>query len=272
MKNQKNKMKNKVYNILWIALVAIIMVSCNDDETIPPSNGGTTTYNSGDVDINFENIAGSVFLDPTGATNYVNASGETFSVTNFKYYISNVQLIKQDGTKYEVPNSYFLIDANDTNSLIATLSNIPGGKYTGVEYLIGVDSARNVSGAQTGALDPLNGMFWSWNSGYIFMKLEGNSTAATNNSFVFHIGGFTGNNSSLRNVSIDFTPSVLIVDGGRREAEIHLRTDVLEVFKNPVNWTIAGHSTIMSPGVNATTVATNYTDMFSFDHIHNDPL
>ncbi len=264
-------MKNKFINMLMIAFVAISIVSCNDDETTPPSNNGTTTYNSGTVGLNFENIAGSVFLDPTGATNYVNAAGETFSVTNFKYYVSNVKLIKDDGTKYEVPNSYFLIDANDTNSLIAELSNIPGGKYTGIEYMIGVDSARNVSGSQTGALDPVNGMFWSWN-GYIFMKLEGQSSASSNNSFVYHIGGFSGAYSALRTVSIDFTPSVLIVDGGKREAEIHILTDVLEIFKNPNNISIANSSTIMGVGISSSNVANNYADMFSFDHIHNDPL
>ena len=255
-----------------IAFVAIFIVSCDDDETTPPSNNGTTTYNSGSVGLNFENIAGSVFLDPTGATNYVNAAGETFSVTNFKYYVSNVKLIKHDGTKYEVPNSYFLIDANDTNSLIAELSNIPGGKYTGIEYMIGVDSARNVSGSQTGALDPVNGMFWSWNQGYIFMKLEGQSSASSNNSFVYHIGGFSGAYSALRTVSIDFTPSVLIVDGGKREAEIHILTNVLEIFKNPNNISIANSSTIMGVGISSSNVANNYADMFSFDHIHNDPL
>lgn len=265
-------MKNKFLNMLMIAFVAISIVSCDDDETTPPSNNGTTTYNSGTVGLNFENIAGSVFLDPTGATNYVNAAGETFSVTNFKYYVSNVKLIKDDGTKYEVPNSYFLIDANDTNSLIAELSNIPGGKYTGIEYMIGVDSARNVSGSQTGALDPVNGMFWSWNQGYIFMKLEGQSSASSNNSFVYHIGGFSGAYSALRTVSIDFTPSILIVDGGKREAEIHILTDVLEIFKNPNNISIANSSTIMGVGISSSNVANNYADMFSFDHIHNDPL
>ena len=157
----------------FMMILVFAFSSCEHDTTSPSSNnGGSSTYNAGDVTVEFQNIAGTVFLDPTGATNYVNASGENFSVTNFRYYISNVKLIKDDGSKYSVPNSYFLIDANDTNSLKVNLANIPGGKYTGVEYLIGVDSARNVAGAQTGALDPVNGMFWSWTQGYIFLKLE----------------------------------------------------------------------------------------------------
>jgi hypothetical protein len=263
----------KIKNLILIITLVVAISSCNDDDTTTPSgNGGTTTYNSDSVGVEFENIAGSIYLDPTGATNYVNSSGETFSVTNFRYYISNVKMIKEDGTKYEVPNSYFLIDANDTNSLKIKLPNIPGGKYTGVEYLIGVDSTRNVSGTQTGALDPLNGMFWSWNQGYIFMKLEGASSASSTNSYEFHIGGFTWANNTLRTTTINFTPSVLIVDGGKREAEIHILTDVLEIFKNPTNWTIAGHSMVTMPGAVADSIATNYSDMFSFDHIHNDPL
>ncbi len=255
-----------------IAFVAISIVSCNDDETTTPSNPGTTTYNAGDVGIEFMNIAGTVALDASGATNYVNAAGESFNVSMFKYYVSNVKLIKQDGSKYEVPNSYFLIDANDTNSLKVDLANIPGGKYTGLEYTIGVDSARNVSGSQTGALDPANGMFWSWTTGYIFMKLEGQSSASSNNNYKYHIGGFTGTYSGLRTVSIDFTPSILIVDGGKREAEIHIAADVLEIFKNPSNVTIASGSTVMMVGPTSSGIATNYADMFKFDHIHNDPL
>ena len=53
------------------------------------------------------------------------------------------------------------------------LADIPNGEYTKVNYTIGVDAARNTEGAQDGALDLVNGMFWSWNTGYIFMKMEG---------------------------------------------------------------------------------------------------
>jgi hypothetical protein len=267
-------MNNKILRLFMIAFVAINFVSCDDEETItPPSTSGPTTYNSGNVSLEFLNSAGgTVALDASGATNYVNAAGETFNVELFKYYVSNVKLIKDDGSKYAVPNSYFLIDANDTNSLKVNMADIPGGKYTGIEYLIGVDSTRNVSGSQTGALDPVNGMFWSWSTGYIFMKLEGQSSSSSNNSYTYHIGGYKWPHSGLRTTSIDFTPSVLVVDGGKREAEIHIITDVLEIFKNPSNISIANGSFIMTPSPSSSNMADNYVDMFKFDHIHNDPL
>ena len=52
---------------------------------------------------------------------------------------------------------------------------MPAGNYNSLSFLLGVDSMHNVSGAQTGALDPANDMFWTWNSGYVMAKMEGAS-------------------------------------------------------------------------------------------------
>jgi hypothetical protein len=65
--------------------------------------------------------------------------------------------------------------------------NVPAGTYTGMYLTMGVDSARNVSGAQEGALDPANGMFWSWTSGYIMIKAEGLSPQGAGGSFTYHL-------------------------------------------------------------------------------------
>ena len=54
---------------------------------------------------------------------------------------------------------------------------LPEGDYTELQFLLGVDSLHNVSGAQTDDLDPAKDMFWTWNSGYVMAKMEGNSPA-----------------------------------------------------------------------------------------------
>jgi hypothetical protein len=46
------------------------------------------------------------------------------------------------------------------SELNTSLKNI-----TAIKFLLGVDSLKNVSGIQTGALDPAKGMFWTWNTG-----------------------------------------------------------------------------------------------------------
>lgn len=56
---------------------------------------------------------------------------------------------------------------------------------------LGVDSNLNALGVHRGDLDPLQGMYWSWQSGYIHFKLEGEwEQDGKMQPFVFHIGGF----------------------------------------------------------------------------------
>jgi hypothetical protein len=174
---------------------------------------------------------------------------------------------------YEMPESYFLVDESNQATTKLEIPDVPGGAYTSVRFTVGVDSARNVNGAQTGALDPVNGMFWNWSSGYIFFKLEGTSLASTQvgNSYVYHIGGFkdANNTNAIREIEINFMGDSLIVDG-TREAEIHVLADVLKVFSTPNPISIAAINTQMAPGGNALLIADNYKKMFSFDHLHNN--
>ncbi len=57
---------------------------------------------------------------------------------------------------------------------------------------LGVDSATNSAGALRGDLDPIRGMYWAWQSGYINFKLEGTSARCTarKKKFQFHLGGY----------------------------------------------------------------------------------
>ena len=63
------------------------------------------------------------------------------------------------------------------------LKNIPAGDYNQITFTIGVDSLRSTMDVskRPGVLDPAqghDGMYWTWNSGYIFFKMEGISPAA----------------------------------------------------------------------------------------------
>jgi hypothetical protein len=251
-----------------LCLISVSFLSCKDDKEDPAPASGPGT-----VTIDISNVAGAVNVDETGGTFYTNSSGESFNVTRLKYYISKVQFYKVDALIYEMPESYFLVDESNPSTTKLEIPDVPAGSYTSVRFTVGVDSARNVSGAQTGALDPANGMFWTWSSGYIFYKLEGTSPVSTapGNSFVYHIGGFKdGNNTNAnREVEIDFAGESLIVNGSR-EAEIHVLADVLKVFSAPNVISIVALNTQMAPGGNALLIADNYKQMFSFDHLHND--
>jgi len=252
----------KLLNILTIlSLTSIAFVSCKDDDDDKNSSS------SGTVMLEITHVAGNQNLDVSGATNYTNSFSESFNVTKFKYHISNVQLLKNGAVVYTMPESYFLVDESVQSTTKMSLPDVPAGSYTGVRFLVGIDSTRNVSGAQTGALDPVNGMFWTWNSGYIFMKLEGSSTVNGGTNFIYHVGGFNLNQNAIREVELNFNGSTMTVDGSHTR-EIHLFADVLKLFDAVHDLPIGVVNTIHMPGPNAVKMADNYAEMFRFDHLH----
>ncbi len=255
-------------NIVFIIVSMLIFVACKKDtvtEPTPPVNN-TPAATGGTLKISFANMVDSLPL--VYGTFYKNANGDTFNVNKFMYYVSNITLTKTDESVYKVPNSYHLINrGNDLANHIVNLSGIPEGTYKKITYLIGVDSARNVSGVQDGDLAPEKNMFWDWNTGYIMLKLEGYSpvSGTVDKSIQFHTGGFKGANNVLRWVSINFPTNLTI--SATKNPELKLSTNVNELFKNPNVYDFTQDYFIMSEGLRANTFANNYQDMTSFKEI-----
>ncbi len=129
-------------------LLTLAFTSCKKEEVINSNEKGSFT-------IEFENKVNGVPL-VLNTQNYQNSNGESFNISTFKYYVSNIRLTKADGSFYTIPESYFLIDAAKLSSLLNNIKDIPAGDYTKISFIIGVDKERNLAGAQTGALDPRN--------------------------------------------------------------------------------------------------------------------
>lgn len=241
----------------------------------------TTPYNAdvkGELSVEFDNIAGSVDLQlNTGS--YSNAVGETFKVTKLKYYVSNFVLTKTDGTTYTIPQaeSYFLIDESNPESRSAVLQ-VPEGEYKTLAFIVGVDSLRSTLdiSERTGALDPTgNGgdMYWGWNSGYIFFKMEGTSEASMmDGSFMYHIGGFGGYNSAtinnIKTITIGLSERGNPQVKSGKETNIHLMVDILKMFNGTTNVSIASEPMVMFDPFSVN-IANNYVNMFRHDHTEN---
>lgn len=231
----------------------------NDNNTPPPAM-------KGDMEIKFDHRWGPSQAPFTLDNPHTHpATGEEITFTTLRYYISNVRLHKSDGSTHAEEESYHIVDASATFPKVH-VKDIPAGDYTGVSFLIGVDSLRNVSGAQTGALDPAENMFWSWSTGYIFIKAEGSSPAAMNETFTYHLGGFSGEHSALREVYSSFG-----------DADMRIAPDALPSAHFMVNaarfWhggiSLGEMSMVHMPGANASQLATNFSGGFILDHIHN---
>lgn len=212
-------------------------------------------------------FSNSVQLAPLqlNSTSYTNAFNERFTVGTFRYYVSHIALRNTATESYSVADDqYFLINEADPASKEFTVA-FPPGKYNKVRFLLGVDSSRNVSGAQTGALDVINGMFWDWNSGYVMAKLEGSSDAATtpNKQFSYHIGGFRTGESALRTIALEMPVGIEITVDSQANGHISINADINTWFSGVYNLPIATTPFIHSPGGIALQYADNYAKMFS---------
>ncbi len=192
---------------------------------------------------------------------YTNALGQEFRVGMFKYYISHVSLQKGDGSWYEDRNDYFLVNEDEPASKTITLNDIPEGQYSALRFMLGVDSLHNCSGIQEGTLDPVKGMFWTWNTGYIFLKLEGTCPGSTSPGHIFeyHIGGYKPPNNCIRTITLPLPTQT--ISGGFIPG-IQLRADVLSILQTPNSIDFSKLSSV-TDFHHATTLADNISTMFS---------
>jgi len=265
---------------LAAGLAAFALSSCKKEDT--------SEYNSGiksELTLEFDNIVGDQQLILNSGI-YTNASGEPFSVSLLQYFISNIRLKRTDGTVFIVPQneSYFIIQEHNQHTRLCMVQ-VPEGEYKEVSFMIGVDSLRSTKPIteRTGVLDPANypdghdGIYWSWNSGYIFLKLEGDSPAAPadpngNKKYRFHIGGFGGYSSptinNIRETTIDLTDNGIVkVKSGRRPV-VHFTMDVMKIMNGATAISLAANPTVMF-GAYSANVANNYKDAFAHVHTHN---
>jgi hypothetical protein len=97
-----------------------------------------------------------------------------------------------------------LIDFKKENPYQLYLNSVKEVEFNQLYFQLGIDSTTNMDGVKSNDLDPSNGMYWTWQSGYINYKLEGISKIcpARKNSFQFHIGGYQYPYNSLQKVTI----------------------------------------------------------------------
>lgn len=217
-------------------------------------------HSKGLLSIGFNHYVDSLLLK-LDSTEYKNELGQTYKVGMFKYYISNIHLIRENGKDYAC-KEYFLVNEDIEESKKIILKDIPEGTYYKLVFTIGVDSAANCSGAQSGALDPTNAMFWTWNTGYIFMKLEGKAatSSAPGNIFEYHIGGYKDPNYNIRKIFFPLPENILIEKN--KTAEIKMRVNVSEILKAPTTIDFSKLPSV-TDAQNGGIIADNYRDAFS---------
>lgn len=264
--------------ICFTTILGIILffTSCIKEKPSPE----ITAY--GTVNIEFDQVVGitNLYLH---TTTYTNSWGENFKIQTLNYYVSNFKFYKADGSEYVVPqdSSYFLIRENRPETRIAHFQ-IPEGEYSKMSFVLGIDSVRCTLPAdrRTGVLDPVGkgeGMYWDWNSGYIFFMFEGESDRAPLDAdgihtFKYHVGGYGGYDAptakNIREVSLDLSMAGVARVRSGHSSNIFLTADISKIFDGVHALHIEEVHTVLGTEGGAD-IADNYAQMFAHDRTEN---
>ena len=185
---------------------------------------------------------------------YVGNNQESIQFETLKFYISNLRFNLNNGKTFIEKNSWHLIEMEDRNSLHVSVPDSLNDSIRNISFNLGIDSTTNVSGALGGDLDPTQGMYWTWQNGYINFKLEGKSTLCKtrNNEFQFHIGGYMNPFNTLQKIELPINKvgSYTIVFD-------------LEQLMDKIDISILNH--VMSPQLEAVEISKKIATAFSIE-------
>jgi hypothetical protein len=228
----------------WIVVLAwLLVLGCTRDESMETSISP--------VSISITHHAAGNLLELGKLI--TNPHGEPLTISAFAYFLSNFALVNVDDKLVPLGLQYFLVNEKDTAS--KTISFFaPQGTYKAIQLMIGVDSARNVSGIQTG---------------YIFAKLEGKSVVSTAplQNVTYHIGGFKKQESAIQTIVLGF-PEPLVVKKARNPV-IDMTAEVDRWFSGKHLISISNEAFCMNPGELARKISENYAAMFTITSVTN---
>ena len=108
---------------------------------------------------------------------------------------------------------------------------------------------KNVSGELENAYDPLLGMYWAWNTGYVNLKLAGKSNLilTKTHDFELHLGGYRYPLATAQNIEVDLNDQ-------------YIYFDLQKLFSESINLSKNHH--IMLPGKDAFLISQGLSDCF----------
>lgn len=169
---------------------------------------------------------------------YTSPGGDRYKITNWKFFVSNIALSSSFGQEQiaikDNKPAVLLIDFSMHNKTIPSeLMNVQTGAYTDIRFDVGLPRQINHSDP-TSALPPLDlaqqDMYWEWNSGYIFLLIEGQLINEKKDRFHFAIGGDNKIMPFAHGNLFNVVPLVQVEKG--KITTLHFTFDVNKLLKN----------------------------------------
>lgn len=218
------------------ALIITSAMACEDDPD-PVLNPVTEEKASLHLNINHKFNTDSFSLDQ----DFSLSGGEVVKFSTAQFYIGNFRLMDDEQNVTAFSDSYILATPSIKDMEIGEMEAM---HYHMVMTNIGVDSATNVGFQPIDFADghplsaQLNNMWWSWNAGYIFFKLEGqidrDADGTYDDVFEYHIG----TNQNILNLQKMVHSNV----AAGEKLELNLEVDYAQFFNGiDLNLELQGH-------------------------------
>lgn len=177
--------------------------------------------------------------------------GTSVTISTFRYYVGQFTGW-HDHTPRSFALPYQLVDLEDSTSWSVDLGQAM--TFDSLTFMLGVDSLTNVSGVMPNDLDPIKGMYWTWNSGYINVKLEGSSPVSpyASHQFELHLGGYLPPHTTAQRV---------VLCAPRKDL-VRVRVDVAPLLAAA---DLRTRCNILQPGARAVALSRAAATMFSKD-------
>ncbi len=177
-------------------------------------------------------------------------TSDSITITKFTCYLGKLSLLHNGQVVYADSTTY-LWNLETADTLFKNISKQL--VYNELRLTIGTDSLSNSNGALSGDLDPMYGMYWSWQSGYINVKLEGTypKLSTRNHAFQFHLGGYLSPYSTCQTISFPIQP----------KEQITLFVHLDKLLDSEANY--LDKPEIMSPGAQAVKLSKVFANSFT---------
>lgn len=185
----------KLKTILYLVLGTSLIIACENDDNKTLDPGPQTAQVMLQYDFNYGSD------DFILNQNYIASNGEVLRFSLATFYLSKPVIMDDVGGMTPLAPEYYLVRSD---VMMSDMGTIEAGHAHMFNISLGIDEATNTENGATGvqptdftdANHPLapqpEGMYWSWASGYIFVKVEGevdyDADGTFDNTFKYHLG------------------------------------------------------------------------------------
>lgn len=144
---------------------------------------------------------------------YLTENKDSIRFSTLKMYFSDFRFKDKINGGISTIDTLIFYDLADS-STHTFFNELDLTNFKSLAFTLGLDSTKNVSGELENAYDPLLGMYWAWNTGYVNLKFAGKSNLVLTKThdFEFHLGGYRSPFATAQTIQVDLNDQYIYFD------------------------------------------------------------